>query len=285
MSKQGCLYIVATPIGNLGDITSRAIETLKSVDLIAAEDTRHSRHLLEQYNIKTSTFSLHQYNEKNRLDFILSRLEQGQSIALISDAGTPLISDPGFALVNTVIEAGFKVIPIPGASAVITALCASGLPTDRFVFEGFLPAKGALRKKRLQALQHETRTLIFYESVHRILNFVDLLIEVFGQERKAVMARELTKTFETIHADKLGELKSWMEKDNNQQKGEFVILVKGLEDQDLDNNLKEAEYRRILTILLADLPLKQAVKLAEEITGGAHRILYQMALSITQRVL
>lgn len=278
MAKNGFLYVVATPIGNLADMSQRAIDTLQKVDLIAAEDTRHSMRLLQHYNIKTTVISLHQYNEQKRLDFFLSHLEKGNQVALISDAGTPLLSDPGYYLVNAVIQAGFNVIPIPGPCAAIAALVASGLPTDRFVFEGFLPPKGAVRVRRLEALIDEPRTLIFYESVHRILDLMDSLINVFGPEREGAVARELTKTFETIKQGRLIELKEWMQIDANQQKGEFVVLLKGAEPT--PDELKLSEYRRVLEILLLELPLKQAVAIAEKITQGPHRLLYQLALSM-----
>jgi len=205
--QSGCLYLVATPIGNLDDITFRAVEVLKHVDLIAVEDTRHSKKLLKHYDVATPTLSLHDYNESARCAELIKRLVAGIDIALISDAGTPLISDPGYRLVAAAHQHDIKVIPIPGACAAIAGLIASGLPTDRFVFVGFLPAKGAARKKRLEEFTNESRTIIFYESVHRIINLIDLLNEVFGGARVATVARELTKTFETIHQAKLSDLK------------------------------------------------------------------------------
>jgi 16S rRNA (cytidine1402-2'-O)-methyltransferase len=278
LKTYGCLYIVATPIGNLGDITLRALEVLKSVALIAAEDTRHSQRLLNHYNIKTPLISLHQFNEEKRVHELQKRMQQKQDIALISDAGTPLISDPGYRLVHHLVSQGLKVVPIPGPCALIAALSASGLPTDRFVFEGFLPAKGSERRKRLQMLEYEPRTIIFYEAPHRILNLIDLVIEVFGELRVGAIMRELTKTFETAHYGTFFELKQHITEDDHQQLGEFVVLIEGIsrseEGQDLD------EYKRVLKILLSEVPLKQAVAIATEITKGPRKLLYQLALKM-----
>lgn len=280
--QSGCLYLVATPIGNLGDITLRAIEVLKYVDVIAVEDTRHSKKLLKYYGIATPTLSLHDYNESARCAKLIKRLAAGIDIALICDAGTPLISDPGYRLVATVHQHGIKVIPVPGACAAIAGLIASGLPTDRFVFVGFLPAKGAARKKQLEELANESRTIIFYESVYRIINLIDLLNEVFGGGRLATIARELTKTFETIHQAKLSDLKIWFEKDPNQSKGEFVII---LESAYKKNREFAKESKGLLQILLNELPLKQAVSLATQISGVKRKTLYSLALEINKKVL
>ncbi len=273
INNQGVLYIVATPMGNIQDITLRAIDVLKSVNLIAAEDTRHSAPLLNSYGITTSLISLHDFNERERTVTLLGHLSEGKAIALISDAGTPLISDPGYFLVREAREAGFKVVPIPGPSALIAALSASGLPTDRFVFEGFLPIKTKARTDRLQELVTESRTIIFYEAPHRILDVLNDLKKVFGDERKAVIARELTKKFETIFGAPLKKLLEWAEKDANQQRGEFVLLVEGAE-----KTISSEESEKILKILLEYLPLKKAVEAAAEITGARKNDLYERAL-------
>jgi 16S rRNA (cytidine1402-2'-O)-methyltransferase len=270
------LYVVATPIGNLGDMTPRAIEVLQSVALIAAEDTRHSGRLMAYFNIKTPMISLHDHNERQRLQTILDKLAKGESIGLISDAGTPLISDPGFILVRAVKEAGFKVVPVPGCSAVITALCVAGLPTDRFVFEGFLPAKRTGRKQQFEALISEDRTVIFYESTHRIVESLTDMQDVLGAERYVVLARELTKTFETVHGDRLEALLEWVKDDANQQKGEFVVLVQGVEKAAEDGVSDEAI--RVLDLLLEELPVKKAAALASKLTGEKKNALYQIAL-------
>ncbi|MCB1827043.1 MAG: 16S rRNA (cytidine(1402)-2'-O)-methyltransferase [Coxiellaceae bacterium] len=276
--NEAVLYVVATPIGNRDDLSLRAIEILKSVDVIAAEDTRHSKRLLEYHQIKTPLLSLHEHNESQRLASLLARLEQGQNLALISDAGTPLISDPGYRLVSAVREKSFRVVPVPGACAAITALCASGLPTDRFVFEGFLPVKRGARQKHLKSLLRETRTLIFYESTHRIVDTLEDMLSVFGAGRRGVIARELTKSFETIHEGAFDELLIWIKQDQNQQKGEFVVLVDGASDE--ENSVEEAEVRRLLSILLKEMPLKQAVAIATDITQGQRKSLYQLALEL-----
>lgn len=272
------LYIVATPIGNLNDISQRAIETLRSVDLIAAEDTRHSKRLLDHFGIKAEMISLHEHNEEQRIRSLLEQLQHKKSIALISDAGTPLISDPGYRLVQAVRAAGFKVIPIPGACALITALSAAGLPSAQFIFEGFLSPKASARKKQLENLKHESRTIIFYEAPHRILDLTEDMLSVLGAERYVVLARELTKTFETIHGANLSELREWLVQDPNQQKGEFVVLVAGAEETTDDNT--EANTQRILEILLSELPTSQAIQLATKITGAKKNKLYELALDL-----
>lgn len=276
VSPIGILYIVATPIGNLGDITSRAVETLKSVALIAAEDTRHSARLLQHFGIQTRMTSYHDFSDDTRVELLLRTLQDGQSVALISDAGTPLISDPGYRLVSRARERGLRVVPIPGVCAMTAALSAAGIPSDRFAFEGFPPAKHTARLKLFQLLQQETRTLVFYESPHRILECVDDMAEGFGAERIAVIARELTKTFETIHSDTLGNLQQWMRADENQQRGEFVVLVKGAETA--QDEAIPADAKRILQVLLEDLSLKQAASLASRLTGVKKNLLYALAL-------
>lgn len=275
--SEAVLYVVATPIGNLADMTARAIEVLQTVTLIAAEDTRHSARLMAHFNIKTPMISVHDHNERQRIERILERLAAGESIALISDAGTPLISDPGFVLVRAVREAQFRVVPVPGCSALVTALCAAGLPSDRFVFEGFLPAKSLARRQRLEALAREERTLIFYESTHRILASLEDMQACFGAERMVVAARELTKTFETIKGAPVAELLEWMRQDANQQKGEFVVLVQGA-PAPADDALN-AEAMRVLDVLLEELPIKQAAALAAKLTGLKKNFLYQAALA------
>jgi 16S rRNA (cytidine1402-2'-O)-methyltransferase len=280
--SESALYIVATPIGNMGDMTPRAIEVLNSVDLIAAEDTRHSLRLLQNFGIRTPMWTVHDHNERTQADRIVQRLLEGENIALISDAGTPLISDPGYVLVRRVREAGVRVISVPGACAMIAALSVSGMPTDRFIFEGFLPAKEQARLNVLKTLADETRTLVFYESPHRILASLQSMCDQFGAERNVTVARELTKTFETVHGDRLGALIEWVRDDPNQQKGEFVVLVQGCSDQ--KGGLKEegldTETHRILELLLEELSLKQAASLAAKITGVKKKRLYQAALEM-----
>jgi 16S rRNA (cytidine1402-2'-O)-methyltransferase len=251
INSLGILYVVATPIGNLSDMTMRAIEVLKTVNCIVAEDTRHSQPLMQQYGIKTQTIALHEHNERERTLKLLERLQQGESIALISDAGTPLISDPGYYLVREARAAGIKVVPLPGACAAIAALCVAGLPTDRFIFEGFLPAKAGARLQRLERLANESRTMIFYEAPHRILDLLEALLEVFGGERQVVLAREITKLFETIKSDALNQLIPWVKADSNQQRGEFVVIVAGMQEISSET---EQEALRILGILLESLP-------------------------------
>jgi len=266
---------VATPIGNLGDMVPRAIEVLQSVDLIAAEDTRHSKRLMQHFNISTVLIAYHDHSGTNKVDALIERLLAGQTIALISDAGTPLISDPGYRLVDAALSAGIKVMPIPGASAAIAALSAAGLPSDRFVFEGFLNAKRQARIKQLQHLANETRTLIFYEAPHRVLACLEDMAEVFGVERQVVMARELTKTFETIKRAPAAELAVWVSADHNQQKGECVLLVHGASK--VDDGSDDGE--RVFDILADELPLKQAAALAAKITGVKKNKLYQYGLN------
>lgn len=275
--SEAALYVVATPIGNLLDITARAIDILKKVDLIAAEDTRHSARLMSHFDIRTPMISLHNHNERQRVDQLLARLQQGESIALISDAGTPLISDPGFIIVRAVRDAAIPVIPVPGCSAVITALCASGLPSDRFLFEGFLPAKKAARVQALEGLKAVRATLVFYESPHRILESLQDMSSVFGEDRLAVIARELTKTFETIQMLPLAEMIEWVSSDSNQQRGELVVLVHGEEVEEKSEELSP-DIWKVLNVLADELPLKQAAALAAKITGEKKNRLYQAVL-------
>ena len=275
----GALYIVATPIGNLADMTARAIEVLRDVAVIAAEDTRHSGVLLRHFGISTPCLAYHEHNERQQTETLIERLGQGAAVALISDAGTPLLSDPGYHLVKAAHAADIRVIPIPGASAVLAALSVSGLPTDRFIFEGFLPAKSSGRRERMLALRSETRTLIFYEAPHRLLATLGDMAEIFGQQREAVLARELTKVYETIRKDSLERLRHWVEADPNQQKGECAIVVQGAEVVS-DQVDADAEKRRILEILLDEMPLKQAVGVAVKISGEKRNRLYQWAVEM-----
>ncbi|AHG76238.1 Ribosomal RNA small subunit methyltransferase I [Mannheimia varigena USDA-ARS-USMARC-1296] len=272
----GTLYIVATPIGNLGDITQRALDTFATVDLIAAEDTRHSGLLLSHYGIKKPFFALHDHNEQQKTVVLVEKLAKGENIALISDAGTPLISDPGFHLVRHCRQAGVKVVPVPGACAAVTALCASGIASDRFCFEGFLPAKTKSRCDKLTELESEPRTLIFYESTHRILGTLADMKQVFGEERYVVMAREITKTWETIYGDQLGNLIEWLNEDSNRIKGEIVLVVEGKQQ-----NLEEAfssQAIKLLELLCQDLPLKKAAAIVAETFGYKKNALYQYGL-------
>lgn len=272
------LYVVATPIGNLQDITLRALEILKTVDAIAAEDTRHTSHLLSHFAIQKKLIAVHEHNEQKSAQILLDRLRAGESIALVTDAGTPGISDPGAIVVDVLREAGVRVVPVPGASAVIAALSASGITTNGFVFHGFLPASGSQRRKTLEVLKAYPSTLVFYEAPHRIIECVEDLATVLGGERRITIAREITKTFETFHRCALQDAKIWLESDSNQQRGEFVLLVEAAALVEQADISEDAE--RILKLLLADLPLKQAVKLATDITGVKKNILYEFALKL-----
>ena len=274
--EKGALYVVATPIGNLGDLSHRAIEVLQGVTVIAAEDTRHTRRLLQQFEINTDCLALHEHNERKVTASLLARMEQGDSIALVSDAGTPLLSDPGYHLVREAAVHGLRVIPVPGPSAIMAALSAAGLPTDRFCFEGFLPSKAAARCGRLQALRQATATLVFFEAPHRILATLTDMQSIFGADRQAVLARELTKTFETFLRGSLEEIHQRVSEDPNQQKGEIVMLVHGASP--VERNGIDPETERVLNILLQDLPVKQAATLAAEITGVKKNLLYQQAI-------
>ncbi|VAX11564.1 16S rRNA (cytidine(1402)-2'-O)-methyltransferase [hydrothermal vent metagenome] len=275
-----CLYVVATPIGNLGDFSARAIEVLEKVDLIAVEDTRHSGRLLQHFAIHTPMQALHEHNERQLAESLLQKIESGQTIALISDAGTPLVSDPGYHLVRLAREKGIRVVPIPGACALIAALSAAGLATDRFRFEGFLAAKRGARQQQLEKLKQENVTLVFYESPHRIEDCLADMLQVLGAERQVVMARELTKTFETIHGGSLAELSQWVAGDSNQRKGEIVLLLEGAPALDVDDLNPEVE--RMLKILLQELPLKQASALVAEISGVRKKKLYARGLELKQ---
>lgn len=272
---KAALYIVPTPIGNTGDITLRALETLKTVDLIAAEDTRHSRGLMAQYDISTPMVSFHEHSEAHVVDQLASRVAAGESIALISDAGTPLVSDPGYALVQGVQNRGGLVIPLPGACAAITALSAAGLPTHHFHFEGFLPAKRIARVKRLEVLKGLGSTAVLYEAPHRIIDLLTDMQSVFGAAHEICIARELTKTFETIRRAPVGEIREWVLNDGNQQRGEFVVVSAAA----LQSSSLSAEGRALLVRLASELPPRKAAQIVADHYGLKSRDLYQELIS------
>jgi 16S rRNA (cytidine1402-2'-O)-methyltransferase len=274
------LYVVATPIGNFGDMSQRAVEVLRNVGLIAAEDTRHSQRLLQHYGISTSVTAFHDHSDERALHRIGKCLEGGGSVALISDAGTPLISDPGYRLVRYAQDRGFAVRPVPGACAAIAALSVSGLPTDRFLFEGFLPAREGARVNRLNALAAESVTLVFYEAPHRIEASLQSMIKVFGGAREAVLAREITKLFETVKRGSLAELEQFVCGDNNQQKGEMVLLVAGREAIEQDVS---ADVAALLLRLSRELPAKQAAAVVADYTGLRKNLLYDHLLAMKQQ--
>lgn len=274
----GTLYIVATPIGNLDDLSPRAVAVLKAVSLVAAEDTRHSGRLLQAMAVDTRMMALHDHNERDRMEQVLARLEEGSDVALISDAGTPLISDPGFVLVREARKRGLRVSPVPGPCAIVAALCAAGLPTDRFAFEGFLPSKKGARAATLERLSAVAATLVFYESPHRILDAVAEIVEVMGPGRELVIARELTKTFETFYAGAASDVLQTLQEDPHGSRGEFVIMIHGAEKAAADAGMEEVD--RLLKLLLTELPVKKAAKLVSEITGKAKNDLYQRALAL-----
>ena len=276
MSAQ--LFVVATPIGHLDDMTYRAIDVLKSVSLIAAEDTRTSMQLLKHFNISTPLTACHDHNESNKIDQLIQRLLNGENMALISDAGTPLISDPGFKLVRAAQDHGIRVVPVPGACAAIAALSAVGLPSDRFSFEGFPPSKQSQRLLNLEKLKDETQTMIFYEAPHRILECVKDMANVFGADRPVGFAREITKTFETIRKMTLGELIEFIAKDANQQKGEIVLVVGGAT---VEKDMDQEKLDKLLLRLLQDLSVKAASQLAADLTGIKKKVAYQRALELT----
>lgn len=271
------LYVVATPIGNLRDITLRALDVLAGVDVVAAEDTRNTSHLLKHHGIYAKQLiAVHQHNERGAADKLVSLLLAGQSVAFVSDAGTPAVSDPGALLVQAVQAAGVRVIPIPGASAAVAALSSSGLAAPHFLFYGFLPNKSAARRTVMQGLSGHPYTLVFYEAPHRIVECITDLHAVLGGERTIVLAREVTKLFETIHTCKLSEAEAWLQSDSNQQRGEFVVLVSGAQPEEG----LSTETLNTLNLLLEELPLKQAAQLAAKITGANRSELYQHALAL-----
>ncbi|MGE8561562.1 MAG: 16S rRNA (cytidine(1402)-2'-O)-methyltransferase [Acinetobacter sp.] len=278
MSAQ--LFVVATPIGHLDDITFRAIHVLKSVSIIAAEDTRTSAQLLKHHNISTPLTACHEHNESNKIDLLIQRLLNGEDMALISDAGTPLISDPGFKLVRAAQEHNIRVVPVPGACAAIAALSSVGLPSDRFSFQGFLPSRQSQRLIQLEKLKDETQTLIFYEAPHRILDSVKDMANVFGADRPVGFAREITKTFETIKKMTLADLIQLIESDHNQQKGEIVLVIGGAT---AEKDLEQEKLDQLLTRLLQDLSVKAASQLAADLTGIKKKVAYQRALELTNK--
>ena len=271
------LYIVATPIGNLADISHRAIDILAQVDLIACEDTRHTGKLLSAFSIKNKTISMHDHNERQRQEYIASLLQDGKSIALVSDAGTPLISDPGFHLVRHCRSLGLAVSPVPGACAAISALSVAGLPTDRFCFEGFLPSKSGARQATLQALIEEPRTMVFYDAPRRAIDTIKDIVATLGGERYVVVARELTKTFETIHSDNAQNLLNWLEQDSNQLKGEMVLIIEG---HKVDPSAIPTEAINTLKLLLSEMKPKKACAITAEIYGVKKNALYEIALQL-----
>ncbi|MDE1462780.1 16S rRNA (cytidine(1402)-2'-O)-methyltransferase [Spartinivicinus poritis] len=278
--RQGVLYVVATPIGNMEDMTPRAVKVLQSVDLIAAEDTRHSGQLLKHFVIRTPLVSYHDHNEYARTQQLIDKLQQGQQVALISDAGTPLVSDPGYQLVKAAQDQSIKVVPVPGVSAMIAALSAAGLPSDRFWFEGFLPYKQQARQQRLEELLKYPATVVCYESCHRIVACVEDLVTLIDHHRQITIAREITKTFETIKKGNCTELLAWLKADPNQQRGEFVVLIEGgakAKSEELPEDVI-----KVLDILLAELSVKQASQLAAKITGYKKKQLYELALARKQ---
>jgi len=274
---ESALYVLATPIGNVCDVTLRALHVLAIADAVACEDTRNTSHLLSRYGISQTLIAAHEHNEREAADKIIARLQQGQRIALVSDAGTPAVSDPGARIVEAVRAAGLRVVPLPGPSAAVTALSASGLVNDAFRFVGFLPNKSKQREHALQKLAGDTATLVFYEAPHRIVETIDALLLAFGPGRHVVLGRELTKLFETVHRCPLAEAPVWLAEDANRQRGEFVVLVEGAPAAGDDN---DAEAERVLRILLEELPLKQAAGLAAQITGQKKNALYERALQI-----
>ncbi len=276
---KGTLYIVATPIGNLGDISTRALAVLTQVDIIACEDTRHTQKLLSAFAIKNKTLSMHDHNERQRQDYIASLLQEGKSIALVSDAGTPLISDPGFHLVRHCRSLGLTISPIPGACAAISALSVAGLPTDRFSFEGFLPSKSGARQSTLLALVDEPRTMVFYDAPRRAIDTIKDIVTTLGGERYVVIARELTKTFETIHSDSAENLLAWLEQDPNQLKGEMVLIIEGYK---ADPDEISADVINTLKLLLGEMKPKKACAIAAEIHGVKKNALYDIALSFKE---
>lgn len=271
----GSLYVVATPIGNLEDMTPRAVNVLKQVARIACEDTRHSARLMAHFAINTPLVAYHDHSDERRTEQVLAWLRAGEDVALISDAGTPLVSDPGYRLVRAAGDAGIRIVPIPGASALVAALSAAGLPSDRFTFEGFLPAKSAARQKQLMALAGDPRTLIFYEAPHRILDSLKDMQTAFGAGREVVMAREISKTFETIYRAPLAELIDFVAADNNQQRGEIVLLVRGAPERE---ETLDASAEHTMRVLLEELPVKQAAAIGAKLTGLRKNDLYQWAL-------
>jgi 16S rRNA (cytidine1402-2'-O)-methyltransferase len=276
-NQTGTLYVISTPIGNLDDLSHRAVQIFKHVKYVAAEDTRHSRKLLNHYRLAARLLAHHKFNENKSDRKLIKFLESGDDIALISDAGTPLISDPGYSLVKKCREKGIRVVPVPGPSALVCALSVSGLPTDRFLFEGFLPEKHTQRVKQLHELRHEKRTMVFYEAPHRVMALLADVRDVMGDGRKLVIARELTKKFETIREGTAQELLDWMGQERERQKGEFVVLIHGIPEQELPSHYRAEP---VLRLLLEELPLKKAAALTARITGESKNAIYQLGLEL-----
>ncbi len=283
MMEKSALYIVATPIGNLADMSQRAIETLKSVNVIAAEDTRHSIKLLQHFGISTPLIAYHDHSNQQQVDRIIDKLKSGEAIALISDAGTPLISDPGYRLVSQVRAMGIKVVTVPGSCAVIAALSASGLPSDRFSFQGFPPPKKGARQKFYEQFCKNSETTIFYESPHRIVDSLEDLVEIMGEERELVFARELTKTYETFITGTLSSVLQTVKSDRNQQKGEMVIMLRGYRKLAIEEGILEAS-QNVMKVLLTELSTKKAASVAAQLTGEKKNQLYQWALSYQDNI-
>lgn len=278
----GVLYIVATPIGNLDDLSPRGVAVLSRVDVVAAEDTRHSGRLLQHLGLQKRLIALHDHNERDRAGAILEELERGRSVALISDAGTPLISDPGYVLVREARRRGLTVTPIPGPCALVAALSAAGLPTDRFLFVGFLPAKRTGRRAALEALRQEVATLVFYESPHRILDAVGDISAVLGDSREIVLGRELTKTFETFYSGTVAEVLAAIQADPHGTRGEFVVMIRGVEPAGQGDGEEVLDVDHLIKLLLPELPVKKVAKLAAELSGRSKNDLYQRALQLKQ---
>lgn len=275
----GCLYVVATPIGHVADISARAQHVLANVDQVAAEDTRTSARLFDELGLRAKLTALHDHNEAHRVPGLIERLQAGETLALVSDAGTPLISDPGYRLIAAAHDAGLKVVPVPGACAAIAALSVAGLASDRFCFEGFLPSRQGPRLARLKTLAEASPTHIFYEAPHRIVETLEDLVSAFGPDRLATLARELTKTFETIKRAPLAELLAWVSSDSNQQRGEIVLVVEGAPERDVEET-RALTAESVLRILVRELPVKQAAGLAAEMMGLKRNALYDMALAL-----
>ena len=276
-TDKATLYVVATPIGNLSDITLRALETLRTVDVIAAEDTRITTRLLDRHGISGKLLAVHEHNERRAAERLVGLLAGGKTVALVTDAGTPGVADPGAQVVAAVREAGYTVVPLPGPNAAVTAMSASGFDADRFLFCGFLPARAAERRRVLAGLAAQTATLVFYEAPHRVADSVADICAAFGGDRDIVIARELTKIHETVHRCRLGAAVDWLQADDNRRRGEFVLVVAGATEVQQDD---EAHVESVLKILLGELPLKQAVALAVKLTGGNRSALYQRALTL-----
>jgi len=281
VTPSGTLYVVATPIGHLGDLSARAREVLSSVAVVAAEDTRHTGRLLQALGLSRPMLSLHEHNERERAQAVLARLQAGEDVALVSDAGTPLVSDPGFALVRAATDAGLRVVPVPGACAAVAALSVAGLPTDRFCFEGFLPAKRAARRARLEELAGETRTMVFYEAPQRIRDTLEDAVSILGEDRRATVARELTKLHESLYHGSLRELADRAGRDPDMQRGEIVLLVAGAAAQAAAEG---AEVDRVLQVLLKSMPASRAAAIAAELTGARRNDCYRRALELARDV-